>query len=195
MAFMVPKYEQGTFYLTDDGPIPVDAGAPDDAYDVDTATGWFCRLSAPGYMDATDWSGPYATEEEAREAIREDHGACDRCGEDLLETADRCPSCVPFTVVVEDRDVDESPSVTLTVSGEGAREWAKRRHQTLDGSSWEGDGADFAYNILDTYPGCFGAWRNEMPDSEWDFSMASEPSEEEEHAAEMARLREIHDAD
>ena len=198
MSFMVPQYEQGTFYMTDDGPIPVDAGAPEDAHDVDTVSGWFCRLSAPGYMDATDWSGPYDTEEEAREAIREGYGACDKCGEDLLETEDRCPSCEPFTVVVEDRDHDpdgdESPHVSLTVSGEGAREWATRRHQTLDGSSWAGDGADFAYNILYTYPGCFDAWQKEMPDAEWNFSMASEPSEEE-HAAEMARLQKIHDND
>jgi hypothetical protein len=29
--------------------------------------GWFCRYSAPGYMDCTDWIGPYETEEEAIE--------------------------------------------------------------------------------------------------------------------------------
>jgi hypothetical protein len=27
--------------------------------------GWFARLSAPGYMDCTEWSGPYETEAEA----------------------------------------------------------------------------------------------------------------------------------
>jgi len=31
--------------------------------------GWFCRLSAPGYMDCTEWSGPYETEQEAIEAL------------------------------------------------------------------------------------------------------------------------------
>jgi hypothetical protein len=30
---------------------------------------WWCRLSAPGYMDCTEWSGPYASERLAREAI------------------------------------------------------------------------------------------------------------------------------
>lgn len=29
-------------------------------------TGVFCRLSAPGYMDCTEWSGPFDTEVEAR---------------------------------------------------------------------------------------------------------------------------------
>ena len=27
--------------------------------------GFYARLSAPGYMDCTDWSGPYDTEQEA----------------------------------------------------------------------------------------------------------------------------------
>lgn len=35
--------------------------------DVETVFGWFARLSAPGYMDCTDWIGPYDTEEEAVE--------------------------------------------------------------------------------------------------------------------------------
>lgn len=30
---------------------------------------WWCRLSAPGYMDCTEWSGPYATEAKARAAL------------------------------------------------------------------------------------------------------------------------------
>jgi hypothetical protein len=32
---------------------------------------WFCRLSAPGFLDATDWSGPFETEQEAQDFIRE----------------------------------------------------------------------------------------------------------------------------
>jgi hypothetical protein len=27
--------------------------------------GWFCRLSAPGYMDCTEWSGPHQTRVQA----------------------------------------------------------------------------------------------------------------------------------
>ena len=29
--------------------------------------GWYSRLSAPGYLDCTDWSGPFTTEQEALE--------------------------------------------------------------------------------------------------------------------------------
>lgn len=36
--------------------------------------GWFARLSAPGYMDCTDWSGPYETEQEALETLAEMYG-------------------------------------------------------------------------------------------------------------------------
>jgi hypothetical protein len=33
--------------------------------------GWYGRLSAPGYLDCTDWSGPYSSEEEAGEALND----------------------------------------------------------------------------------------------------------------------------
>jgi len=39
--------------------------------DVETVFGWFSRLSEPGYLDCTDWSGPYDTEEEAARECRE----------------------------------------------------------------------------------------------------------------------------
>ena len=28
-------------------------------YDAGTRAGYYCRLSAPGYLDCTDWSGPF----------------------------------------------------------------------------------------------------------------------------------------
>lgn len=31
----------------------------------DATPGWYCRLSAPGYLDCTDWSGPYESEADA----------------------------------------------------------------------------------------------------------------------------------
>ena len=37
--------------------------------DVSTVFGWFSRLSAPGYMDCTEWSGPFNTEEEAAQSL------------------------------------------------------------------------------------------------------------------------------
>lgn len=30
---------------------------------------WYSRLSAPGYLDCTDWSGPFKTEKEALQYI------------------------------------------------------------------------------------------------------------------------------
>lgn len=51
----------------------------------ETVSGWFARLSAPGYMDCTDWSGPFATEDEAREHIRDMFDIDPDTGEDLPE--------------------------------------------------------------------------------------------------------------
>lgn len=36
--------------------------------------GWYFRLSAPGYLDCTDWYGPYDTEDEANEELAETFG-------------------------------------------------------------------------------------------------------------------------
>lgn len=44
---------------------------------VAVSEGWLCRLSAPGYMDCTPWSGPYETEAEAEEAIGAMYGEDD----------------------------------------------------------------------------------------------------------------------
>ena len=46
---------------------------------------WFCHLSADGYMDQTDWDGPYDTEDEAREAIRDAYGVDPDSGDELEE--------------------------------------------------------------------------------------------------------------
>lgn len=35
--------------------------------------GWYGRLSAPGYLDCTEWMGPYATHEEALREVCEWH--------------------------------------------------------------------------------------------------------------------------
>ena len=41
---------------------------------VECVRGWFARLSAPGYLDCTDWSGPFDSEEEALEFLEEMYG-------------------------------------------------------------------------------------------------------------------------
>jgi hypothetical protein len=37
----------------------------------DRHEGWYARLSAPGYLDATEWHGPFDTEAEALASVKE----------------------------------------------------------------------------------------------------------------------------
>lgn len=41
---------------------------------VECVEGWFARLSAPGYTDCTEWSGPFASGEEAYDYLAEMYG-------------------------------------------------------------------------------------------------------------------------
>ena len=61
MAFMKPE----TSYFTADEAAEWQSEAFDGGeYDRPEA-GWYGRLSASGYLDCTDWSGPFATHTEA----------------------------------------------------------------------------------------------------------------------------------
>jgi hypothetical protein len=89
MAFMVPDYYHGVFYEVEDkhgeghlvpgdlvGKRPTVRDFDDYVESGETRSfekvrGWFVRLSAPGYMDATDWSGPFKTEAEARKHVED----------------------------------------------------------------------------------------------------------------------------
>lgn len=58
---------------------------------------WWCRLSAPGYLDATDWSGPFDTLKEAKKEIEDNFEIDPDTGEDLYdeeeylkETKEKC---------------------------------------------------------------------------------------------------------
>lgn len=45
---------------------------------IERKEGWYARLSAPGYLDCTEWTGgPYDTEAEALEAVRIVYGVDD----------------------------------------------------------------------------------------------------------------------
>ena len=44
-----------------------------DITSVKRVKGWWSRLSAPGYMDATDWMGAYKTAEEALAAVKDEY--------------------------------------------------------------------------------------------------------------------------
>lgn len=49
-------------------------GTPDDPDGLcEVSTGYIARLSAPGYLDCTDWS-VFDTEDEAREYLRDTYG-------------------------------------------------------------------------------------------------------------------------
>ena len=63
MGFMVPVTEY--FFEQDviEYGICAEGGDPE--------AGWYARLSAPGYLDATDWHGPYKTSDEALREVME----------------------------------------------------------------------------------------------------------------------------
>ena len=50
--------------------------------------GWWARLSASGYLDCTDWHGPFPGLEEARNCIVDTYDVHPDTGEDLGEDAD-----------------------------------------------------------------------------------------------------------
>ena len=52
-AFMVPQCE---YFDTAEANEFVGMQADDDT---DAEPGWYARLTAPGYLDCTDWRGPY----------------------------------------------------------------------------------------------------------------------------------------
>lgn len=85
MAFMKPVYDHGEFVLVAmvGGENWIPAGYEDDAKVISRATGWFCQLSASGYMDQTGWNGPFTSEDEAREHIMDTFEVDPDTGDDL----------------------------------------------------------------------------------------------------------------
>ena len=64
------EYEEmgGTYFV----PADVEFTLPDDTEITDRHEDkWFSRLSAPGYLDCTDWNGPFDTEKEALDYLVE----------------------------------------------------------------------------------------------------------------------------
>jgi len=81
-TFMVTAVEYGTFYVgeTTEGTVILHP----DVFEIEREhyqllngkrwrkePGWYGRLSASGYLDCTDWSGPYSSEDEADEALND----------------------------------------------------------------------------------------------------------------------------
>ena len=95
MGFMQPEIYHGDYFEVDTTcgteTVPVDVigrtmnvhvdallnyleGRPLDSEELcEVKTGWLARLSAPGYLDCTDWSA-HDTEEEARDYLVEMYG-------------------------------------------------------------------------------------------------------------------------
>jgi len=81
-TFMVNAVEYGTFYVgeTTEGTAIIHP----DVFEIEKGhyellrgerwrkqSGWYGRLSASGDLDCTDWSGPYQSEREAKEALND----------------------------------------------------------------------------------------------------------------------------
>ena len=62
-------------------------------FGTDKVSGWFARLSAPGFMDCTEWEGPFDTEWEAKAEIFENYEVCPDCGADLDDDKPVCAEC------------------------------------------------------------------------------------------------------
>lgn len=101
MAFMVPQYTDAPFYkvTTDSGdswlvpaeffgsdPDPsdfsdyVEFGEPEE---IELVEGYFARLSAPGYLDSTEWAGPFETLDAAKEYIADTWDVDPETGEEV----------------------------------------------------------------------------------------------------------------
>lgn len=62
MGFMIPEAE----YFSKEEAAEYAVYEYADPEDRENAkAGWYARLSAPGYLDATDWYGPFNTSDEA----------------------------------------------------------------------------------------------------------------------------------
>ena len=103
MAFMKPEYEHATkarpwyrvettagIFIVPGDLVGVNPSLEDLADYVEGApqsfepvSGYFARLSAPGYLDATEWSGPFDPVEEAQNYIRDTYDVDPDTGDDL----------------------------------------------------------------------------------------------------------------
>ena len=92
MAFMTPNYDNNIFVTIENlqGELTFCPQGYEDLQDGDKISGtfkgkFFARLSADGYMDCTDWSGPFPTLEEAQDFIEETYNVDKDTGEELPE--------------------------------------------------------------------------------------------------------------
>jgi len=97
MTFMTPKYYTGRMAVveTPEGSVYM---FPCDVRDCDGvsgyATGTFYRLSADGYLDCSEWNGPYSSLVEAEMALESNETVCHACGATMPDDdSDSCDEC------------------------------------------------------------------------------------------------------
>jgi|TARA_Y100000310_G_scaffold297836_1_gene331198 hypothetical protein len=92
MAFMIPAYDSSDFVAVENSagewtfvPLGYEDLQPGETIAAQFSGKVFVRLSAPGYLDCTEWSGPYDSEAEAGDFIEETYDVDRDTGEDLPE--------------------------------------------------------------------------------------------------------------
>lgn len=93
MPHMMPEIEEHTMTTLEDDEgvnyVPLAYLTARARQKMRTVRGYFHRLSAPGYLDCTDWIGPFESLELARADFIETYSVCPDCGEDIGESY--CP--------------------------------------------------------------------------------------------------------
>ena len=93
MPFMVPVYTQEAFVTVTDKhgdsvSVPaeyrLDVWEDGSEIEVHPKDKWWAHLSAPGYMDQTEWSGPYDTLKAAKAYIENTYEVDPETGEELV---------------------------------------------------------------------------------------------------------------
>jgi len=87
MAHMVPHYSDGPFVTYEDeqgDEYHCPKGLEPPGSEATRAPrGWYWRLSAPGYMDCTDWMGPERTLTDAKRALLREYEVHPDTGDEL----------------------------------------------------------------------------------------------------------------
>ena len=63
-----------------------------EVFEVSWEEGFYCREHAPGYLDCTEWVGPFATEEEAVTEYCDVHDICEKCFDQCFYGEEGCPA-------------------------------------------------------------------------------------------------------
>jgi hypothetical protein len=110
MSFMQPEIARFTMLLIDNvhgetqyipavvaspNPTPADLaeyadGDLSDNAEITAVTAYWARFSAPGYLDCTDWHGPYDTKADATTGLADTYDVCTECWEQCWDSDEPC---------------------------------------------------------------------------------------------------------